>query len=246
MRVFAISDLHLSLAGGKLQRPMDRFGAVWADHHKQIEADWRERVSPADIVLVAGDISWASRLTDAQEDLLWLDRLPGEKILVEGNHDWWMPPSVNKARAVLPPSVRMVMRDALLVGDVILFGTRLWRIPGLDFPEDPRDETETYAHDAKTLGRELARLKLSIEAASLLSGQNPGAVKICMTHFPPADFSGRTNQVTEMLADLGTQTCIFGHVHGLPPGPNGVLIQGCRYYLTTPDYLQFRLLEIAL
>jgi len=140
----------------------------------------------------------------------------------------------------------MVMRDALLVGDVILFGTRLWRIPGLDFPEDPRDETETYAHDAKTLGRELARLKLSIEAASLLSGQNPGAVKICMTHFPPADFSGRTNQVTEMLADLGTQTCIFGHVHGLPPGPNGVLIQGCRYYLTTPDYLQFRLLEIAL
>ena len=246
MKLFAISDLHLSLAGGTLQRPMDRFGDGWVDHHKKIGSDWRERVSPSDVVLVAGDISWASNLADAQEDLLWLDQLPGKKIIVEGNHDWWMPPSVSKARAALPASCELVMRDAILVGELILFGTRLWRIPGLDFPEDPRDDNETEENDQRTLQRELMRLKASASAAQQLRTANPLARKICMTHFPPVDFRGIPNEMTGILAEVATEACVFGHVHGLAPGRNGITVQGCRYYLTTPDYLQFRLLEIEL
>ncbi len=250
MKVFAISDLHLSLHEGMLQKPQDRFGAEWKDHHKQIEADWVARVGSSDLVLVAGDISWALRLADAREDLLWLDQLPGKKVIVEGNHDWWMPPSAKKTRAALPPSISMVHRDAMLVGDMVLFGTRLWRIPGLDFPTDPIEEVEAEdgagdaEHDRRMLLKEIERLKLSIASAKRLAEEHRAAHKICLTHFPPLDFSGHTTEAADLLAAFGTDTCVFGHVHGLKPGCNGISVQGCRYYLTSCDYLGFRLLEL--
>lgn len=132
----------------------------------------------------------------------------------------------------------------MLLGDTLLFGTRLWHMPDLDFPEVPYDEKESDEHDKRMLTREVERLKQSVEAASRIAAGCSDITKICMTHFPPVDFSGKPNDITRILADFGTEACIFGHVHGLTPGQNGILIEGCRYYLTTPDYLQFRMLRI--
>jgi predicted phosphohydrolase len=251
MNLYAISDLHLSLRGGVLAKPQDRFGPGWVNHHTTIASDWRERVGQDDLVLVPGDISWASKLEDASEDLNWLDGLPGRKILVEGNHDWWLPSSRKKAREALPPSVHLVQHDSVLIEDVLFFGTRLWVMPDLAFPlDDWNAETgEAIPHDgdqdAKILNREIERLKLSIGMARQACREHHIRLRICMLHFPPTDFTGRQTAVTRLLADCGTDICVFGHVHGFGSAGNGVVVDGVRYFLTTCDYLGFKLLPIC-
>jgi len=251
MKVFAISDLHLSLKDGILQNPQDRFGESWKEHHQKIASDWRKRVVATDLVLVAGDLSWARRLQEVQEDLLWLDSLPGRKVIVKGNHDWWILDSLPKMREALPPSVSIVQHDALVIEDVLLFGTRLWRIPGLDFPPEEGESDEVgeciadnQERDKTILANELNRLRRSIEIAGNLEKKQSVSRKICMTHFPPTDFSGARTEATDMLAQFNTDICVFGHVHGLAPGPNGLSVDGVRYYLTACDYTDFSLLEL--
>jgi len=86
MRIWGLSDLHLSFSG---QKPMDVFGAHWNDHVRRLEAAWRAAVRPEDHVCLPGDLSWAMRLSDVQDELQWLGSLPGKKILLKGNHDYW-------------------------------------------------------------------------------------------------------------------------------------------------------------
>ncbi|MCP4678554.1 MAG: hypothetical protein GY854_24195, partial [Deltaproteobacteria bacterium] len=89
MKIFAIADLHLSLRDGVLTKPMDRFGEHWKDHHGRIADDWTARVGSDDIVLLPGDISWALKPHEAAEDLAWIHALPGRKVILKGNHDFW-------------------------------------------------------------------------------------------------------------------------------------------------------------
>jgi predicted phosphohydrolase len=251
MKIFAISDLHLSLRDGRLYKPMDRFGAGWRDHHLKIQDDWHERVDSEDLVLVPGDISWAGKPAEALEDLEWLGRLPGRKVLVKGNHDWWLPSSRKKAQELLPDSVTVIRNDAALVGDVLLFGSRLWNVPGLEFPMDVIENDEPLVpgrdseKDAKILQREFERLKLSIEVARTIAENNAVRTRICLTHFPPTDFNGAATEATRLLAGFETDACVFGHVHGLPQGHKSVDVGGVRYYLTSCDYLNFKLLSVA-
>ncbi len=118
MNVWAISDLHLSFA-----RPdrRERFAARWHDHAARIEEHWRARVGPRDLVLIPGDISMARNHRDLQDDLVWLDRLPGTKVLAPGNHDqWWN--GVEKIRPMLRGSLRAVDGDALAMQGVVVCG----------------------------------------------------------------------------------------------------------------------------
>lgn len=131
MAVWAIADLHLSF--GVSGKRMDCFGPAWIDHHQKIAANWRACVAPDDLVLIAGDISWALRLTEALPDLQWLDALPGEKLLVRGNHDLWWPKSRTKLAGVLPGSLHFLHRSAFRWRNVAVAGSRLWDIPGLRF-----------------------------------------------------------------------------------------------------------------
>src|SRR5262249_47822628 len=108
MAVFAISDLHLGFA---VDKPMDRFGPQWAGHPEKIERAWRERVAEGDTVLVCGDTSWALKLDDAAPDLAFVGRLPGRKLLIRGNHDYWWG-SLAKVRRSLPPGVDLLQNDA--------------------------------------------------------------------------------------------------------------------------------------
>jgi len=168
-RVFALADLHLSLASPK---PMDVFGAQWESHAERIAAAWRETVRPEDIVLVAGDISWAMKLEDAQADLDWIAALPGEKVFIKGNHDYWWN-SLGKVRQAGGAGMHFIQNDCVRLGALAIGGTRMWDFPSVRWPgtvavEEEKSPAEKNANkergeDAEKIReRELNRLRLSL------------------------------------------------------------------------------------
>jgi predicted phosphohydrolase len=249
MKIFAIGDLHL---GHTVDKPMDIFGPQWKDHTEKIAGSWRERVSDSDVVLVPGDVSWAMRFEEAEEDLRWLDRLPGRKVLLKGNHDYWWP-SISRLRDHLEgTSLFALQYDAVTIGGISVGGTRLWTMPDLEMTyEDPLEIPSTQGHgpdnhgqstagmphDEKIFRRELGRLKLSLEAMEREAG-----LRIVMTHFPPTDESGKATALTGLLETYGVDLCVFGHLHnlGLPSGKTWDFVKkGVRYVLVSCDSVDF-------
>ncbi len=199
MRVFAIADPHLSRADPK---PMTIFGEGWAGHPERFFRGWRETVGPGDLVLVPGDVSWAMTLAGALPDLLDIAALPGQKVLLRGNHDYWWP-SLTKLRAALPEGMFALQNDALRLGSVVVAGTRGWVVPGSgDFT--PEDE--------KIYTRELGRLQLSLAAAKKI--RQPGDRLVVMLHYPPTNLRLEPSGFTELLAGAGADAVVFGHLHG--------------------------------
>lgn len=203
MRVFAIADLHLSFTAPK---PMTVFGPNWAGHPEAIFERWREVVEPADTVLLPGDLSWAMRLQDALQDLGRVAELPGTKVLLRGNHDYWWP-AIGKLRAALPPGMLAVQNDAVRLGDLIVSGTRGWTTPG---PDSFTDE------DRRIYERELERLRLSLEAARRLGAGQAGVKHVLMLHYPPTGPNFAPTGFTELLAQHRPDHVVYGHLHGVP------------------------------
>jgi predicted phosphohydrolase len=197
MRVFAIADPHLSRAAPK---PMDVFGPNWAGHPEAFFEGWRAVVGEEDLVLIPGDISWAMKLEDALLDLHDLAALPGQKVLLRGNHDYWWP-SISRLRAALPPGMYALQNDALRFGPVVVAGTRGWLCPG---------SSEFTPEDEKIYRRELQRLTLSLEAARKLGGDT----LIAMLHFPPTNARLEPSGFTELLLAYRPDHLLFGHLHG--------------------------------
>ena len=115
MKVFAISDLHLSFSCDK---PMNVFGGAWENYLQEIEQSWNELVSDDDIVIIAGDISWAMKLSEAVADLEYIGKFKGKKIIIKGNHDYWWS-SISAVRNVLPKDVYAIQNDALKIGNFV-------------------------------------------------------------------------------------------------------------------------------
>ncbi len=243
-RLFALSDPHLSLGGAK---PMHVFGPKWDDHAAKLEANWRASVREGDIVLMPGDISWAMRLEGALPDLEWLSALPGEKVLLKGNHDYWWQ-GIGKLRGLGLPGMHYIQNDALRIGDVAIGGARLWDFPGIrwgyvsnrdngDVAEEKRDipKKEREEDPEKIRARELERLRLS------LSGLDGGAgIRVCLTHFPPLGEDGVSTEITGLLSEFNLDFCIFGHVHALIERPHpgaDVVLGDTRYVLAASDFL---------
>lgn len=199
MRVFAIADPHLSRRDAK---PMDVFGPGWAGHPEAFFAGWRRTVGAGDLVLVPGDISWAMRLSDALPDLREIAELPGRKVLLRGNHDYWWP-GIGKLRAALPEGMYAIQNDALRLGDVVVAGTRGWACPG---------SYEFGAHDDRVYRRELERLDLSLADAARL--RRPGDAVVVMLHFPPTNPRLEASGFTERIEAFAPDALVFGHVHG--------------------------------
>ena len=136
MKIFAIGDLHLSHSSGK---PMDIFGDHWKNHHLLIEKNWRDLIMEDDLVLLPGDLSWAMTLDEAEEDLVWLENLPGRKIITKGNHDYWWH-SISQLKNRLPHSIIPLQHTALDCGTAVITGTRGWITPCLLYTSpSPRD-----------------------------------------------------------------------------------------------------------
>jgi uncharacterized protein len=197
VRVLAIADPHLS---GAQSKPMDVFGPGWAGHPGAFFDGWRRVVRDDDLVLIAGDISWAMRIEDARIDLEAIAALPGTKVLLRGNHDYWWP-SLTRLRSELPPRMHVVQNDAVQLGDVVVGGTRGWSCPG----SPGFDE-----HDRKVYEREVTRLSLSLQAMARLDG----AYRVVMLHFPPTNPRGDPSGFTSALSEARPDALVFGHVHG--------------------------------
>ena len=226
MRVFAIGDLHLSFGTDK---PMDVFGESWRDHAQRLDRAWRAAVGADDLVLIPGDISWAIRLQQAADDLSFICGLPGKKLLLRGNHDYWWS-SLTQVERALDASARVVQNNALTVGGFTIGGTRGWTLP-----DEANEAADTHIYQ-----RELIRLEMS------LSRMEEGRRRIAMLHFPPTDVHGADTGMTKLLEKYGVEIAVYAHLHGR--AHRAAFIgekNGVRYVFAAADYLQFQPLLIA-
>jgi predicted phosphohydrolase len=230
-RIFALADLHLSTSGAK---PMDVFGANWKDHADAMARGWDAAVSPDDIVLLPGDISWARDLEEARGDLAWIGARPGAKYLLRGNHDsWWS--SVARVRGALPAGCFALQNDAFDLGAVVLVGARGWTSP---------DDPIATPDDAAIFRRELERLRLSIaDAERRLPGLKP---RLAMLHYPPWIDGRPATEMVSVLRAGGVTRCVYGHLHGEdhPKGVQG-LRDGIDFRLVAADAVGFAPVLIA-
>lgn len=209
---------------------MDVFGQHWHNHAERIAAAWRARVQPDDYVLLAGDISWAMKLDDALADLQWIDALPGHKVLIRGNHDYWCPRRVNPVRARLPASLALLSGDALAIEGAVVCGTRGWVTP--DAPGfQPASDQRIYE-------RELGMLNRALDAANRL--RQATTPLIVMLHYPPF-YNRQPTAFATAIAAAQAQACVYGHLHRREDWAMAVQgrVDGVYYQLTACDYLGF-------
>jgi len=228
MALYAIGDLHLA---HDVDKPMNVFGHDWDDHPMQIRLAWENLVEPDDVVLIPGDISWAMTLPEAKQDLEWIGDLPGKKVLIRGNHDYWWS-GISKVRQTLPDDVFAVQNDALRLNGYTICGTRGWLLPS---------HPKFSEHDEVIYRREIERLKLSLDAASKL-----GDPVIAMLHYPPTTNLQEDTPFTDLMEKYRVKACVYGHLHGLSHrfAFNGVK-NGTLYALTSCDFLHFRPTQIS-
>ena len=231
MKIFAISDLHLSFGSNK---PMDIFGEQWNNYLEKIKEDWVNVVKDEDIVLIAGDISWAMKIDDTKEDFSFLSSLPGKIFIIKGNHDYWWN-SISAVRSVLPQNVVAIQNDAFKIGDFIICGTRGWIVP-----EKANSGGE---QDKKIYAREQIRLELTLKSAKDLQKDNEKI--ICMMHYPPTNSNWEESEFTKLFEKYGVSAVCYGHLHG-PYVKREIIkkINNITYYLTSCDQLVNKLIEI--
>lgn len=250
MKIWAIADLHLSF--GVPQKSMEFFGAPWMGYTDKLAANWKKEIAPDDLVLIAGDISWALKWEEALVDLQWIDALPGKKVLLRGNHDYWWG-SLKKMMKEMPPSIQLIQNNSLTYDNVCIGGARLWDTSEFSFSqyieyvENPRakklhDKEEAIQEDLsdKIFERELIRLKLSLDTMD-----KKAPIRIAMTHYPPISGTLQPSIASKMLEDHGIQICVFGHLHNLKK--NAQLFgekNGIKYLFTACDYLDFKPLRL--
>ena len=230
MRIYAISDLHLSVNNPK---PMDIFGPTWEGYLDKIFADWKAKVSDDDIVLLAGDFSWAMKLEETKADFDMLKDLPGKKIIIRGNHDYWWK-SISAVRNVLPLGFYAIQNDAIKFGNYIICGTRLWNLPDVN--------KSLSAEDDKIYKRELIRLEMTLQNAQKMKTDDEKI--ICMVHYPPYTFKEEDNEVTLLMEKYGVYKVVYGHIHAMCKQNLVLNKNGITYYLTSCDIVGNKLIDI--
>lgn len=225
MKVFAIADLHLSHASNK---PMDVFGDNWMSHMEKIKKNWEQHITEQDVVLIPGDISWAMRLKEAEIDLNWLDALPGQKICIRGNHDYWWdrPGKLNR----IYTKTYFLQNTVYKLDEIGICGTRGWTLG------EACDE-EVKAENERLVERECVRLKLSLEAAL-----KEGVKEIwVMLHYPPNAEGEKDSPFIELMKQYPVTRVIYGHLHDKSSWENAPLGErdGILYHLVSADYLDF-------
>lgn len=225
MKLYAFSDFHLS--GNPPTKPMDIFGDHWKNHREKIFTAWEETIRPEDTVIMAGDLSWAMHMDDALSDLKALGGLPGRKIIVRGNHDYWWD-TVTKMTRMTGGAFEFIHNSALIVGHTALAGTRGW------ISETSRKKTDS---DTSIIAREEGRMERSLELAEKMS---PKRI-IAVLHYPPFDEMKHPSHMMEIIRSHHATDCVYGHIHGAPNFvglPEELL--GVKMHLTSSDYLDFR------
>lgn len=222
MALYTIGDLHLALS---LDKPMDVFGEIWEDHPKKLKQGFSS-LGENDTCVLCGDLSWGMSLEEAKEDFRFIHELPGKKILLKGNHDYWWS-TATKARAFFQEngfdSLDILHNNCFFYGDYALCGTRGWFY----------EEEKGIEHDQKIMRREVMRLEASLKAA----GEKE---KLVFLHYPPIYQHYTCEAILELFEHYRVRLCCYGHIHG-----KGCLSafngwRGCtEFRLVSADHVDF-------
>lgn len=221
MNIYALGDLHL---GFEANKPMEIFGDQWHNHSLSIERNWKKKITAEDYILIPGDLSWAMRLEEAKADLNWLEALPGKKICIKGNHDYWWdrPKKLNNSYQ----TIVFLQNAAYFINDIAICGTRGWISPNpISFTEE----------DKRLYERELMRLELSLEAA-----KKANEIWV-MLHYPPTNAQEITSPLIRLLSNYPVTRVIYGHLHDEISWQQSLIgiHDGINYQLVSADYLKF-------
>jgi predicted phosphohydrolase len=223
--IWAIADLHLSFA-----RPRDqtRYGDRWRDHTARLQEAWRAHIAPQDIVLLPGDLSWGRTPLRVQPDIDWLASMPGSKVLVRGNHDYWWRDLDEVRRTVLRAGMYAVQGDCLALDGILICGTM-----GHIAPNDPYFQP----HKLPSYRRELNWLTSALEHAAVQRTDNQPV--ILMMHFPPYTSDGQPTGFSEIVRRYAPEVCVYGHLHLQHEWAVAVdgARDGTRYHLVAADYM---------
>jgi predicted phosphohydrolase len=234
MSIYVIGDLHLSFGQDK---PMNIFGENWNDHANKIKNNWIKKVKEDDLVVLPGDFSWAMHLEDAFEDFKYLSKLPGTKLLLKGNHDYWWS-TLNKMKNYLNENgfkkIDFIYNSAYLYNNKIIVGTRGWSL-------------QDSENSNKMIHRENERLKLSIEDGIKQFGIDKEI--ICFMHYPPINSKNiMKNNHLEFFSTMkqyNVKRCYYGHLHGKSHMEAiNEIVEGIKFQLVSSDYLDFDLIKI--
>ena len=238
MALYAIGDLHLSLGAPK---PMDVFGGAWVGYMDKL-AEGVTSITENDTTVLLGDLSWALKPEDAVDDFLFLEALPGKKLIGKGNHDFWWATQA-KLKALWEKhnihSVELLYNNAYRFDSCIVCGTRGW------FLDETQQHTVGEVNYAKIVNREVIRLRLSLEEARKLQDTEGEPLPIAVfLHFPPVwnDFVCR--EIVDVLLEYQVKTCYFGHIHGAYYAPRTRSFEGIDFVLCAADYLNFAPLPV--
>lgn len=231
MAIYTISDLHLSLG---MDKPMDIFGANWENHHIKIRENWINKVKENDLVLLPGDFSWAMYIEETKKDFEYLNKLPGTKILLKGNHDYWWE-SLSKMRKFLDENgfknIDFLYNNSYIWENKIIAGTRGW--------SEQEDNAE------KIIKRENIRLELSIQDGIKKYG-NDKEIIVCM-HYPPFNkYEKLELNFIKTMKKYNVKTCIYGHIHGIA-GKETIqgIVDGINFIMASSDQINFDLIKIC-
>lgn len=221
MALYAIGDLHLAQS---VNKPMDVFGPGWSNHAQRLEAAFSQ-LRERDVTVLCGDISWGINFSESLADFQFIDRLPGKKIIVKGNHDYWWNTAAKMRRFFQEnglESLEILHNNAYFYEDWALCGTRGWFY-----------EEEASGHNEKVLNREVGRLEASLRAAG-------GRPILAFLHYPPLYTGYRCPEVVSKLEEYRVQRCFYGHLHG-PTHKRAVegTVGNVAYSLVSADYLGF-------
>ncbi|HJJ13076.1 MAG TPA: metallophosphoesterase [Clostridiaceae bacterium] len=228
MSIYAISDLHLSY---NTDKPMDIFG--WKDYESKIKENWNSKVKENDLVILGGDFSWSMDLEDTYKDFEFIHNLPGKKILIKGNHDYWWG-TLTKMKKYINEigfnDINFLYNNSYEFEGKLICGTRGWNFSDLQ------------EEDEKIYNREIQRLRLSLEDAVKKYG-NEKEIIVCL-HYPPL----KTNEISDfvrVMEKYNVTKCIYGHLHG--PAHKFVIeksIDNIQYIMTSCDYTNFDLVNL--
>ena len=235
MSIYVIGDLHLSF---NTQKPMDIFGENWTGHEEKIKRDWLQKVKDEDLVVLPGDFSWETYLENTKKDFEYLNSLPGKKILLKGNHDYWWT-TITSMRKFLKENnfenIDFLYNNSYEFENKILCGTRGWSIT----------DEET---NEKLINRELIRLELSLQDGVDRYGTEKEI--IVFMHYPPITkvkiITGQEAKFVEMMKKYKVKRCFYGHLHGtsIADAVEGN-IEGIELKLVSADGLDFELQKIT-
>ena len=226
--LYTIADTHLSFT---TEKPMDIFGHRWENHAEKLKENWLKKINPEDTVVIPGDISWGIDLEEAKEDLLFLDSLPGRKLIGKGNHDYWwatMNKLTNFKEEKKLSTIDFLFNNAYAVENKIICGTRGWV-----------NEFGVKSEDERLIKREAARLEISLNEGMKLKEQYPDNEMIVFLHYPPIFGEFMNLDILDILYRFDITKVYFGHLHNVREEQLDKEYIGIKLNLVACDYVDF-------